>query len=139
MRELGIEPKNLKTETKTRIKEEVGLAIIEDINNYLDKSSTPVKGGSFQSKLSKEYKKKTGKSSSDLFLKGGMRSQIQHETYTRGVEVGVFDEDEAPKAYNHNVGDTLPQREFIPSDDNTFKKPITDKINAIIREIVNES
>lgn len=125
----------LKPAQKAEVKERVGDYLTEKINEYLDKSNTPVSGGSFKSSLSKEYKKKTGKTKSDLFLEGDMRSQLAFEIYRDGVEVGIFNEEEAPKAYNHNVGDTLPQRQFIPDKDQTFKKPILDGIKRIIREV----
>jgi hypothetical protein len=51
--------------------------------------------------------------------------------------VGVFDSDEAPKAYNHNVGDTLPQRQFIPMEDQNFKSEIMAGIDEVIEEILS--
>lgn len=50
------------------------------------------------------------------------------------IEVGVYASDEIRKAYNHNIGDTLPRRQFIPDEDQVFKKPIMNKVNRKIKE-----
>ncbi len=124
-----IEPSFAKAKNKEEIKELVGNFVVEQINLYLDGSNSPVSGGSF-----KKFKK--DKSASQLFEEGDLRANIISESVQGGIKVGVFNPDEAPKAFNHNVGDTLPQRKFIPFEDENFKKPIIDGIKRIIKEQV---
>ena len=117
---------------KTQIKSLVGPFIVDQINQFLDGSTSPVKG---QGKL--KNLKKDG-SPSRLFETGGMRSFIDFEDKsTNVIDIGVLDgapEVEQLKAINHNIGDTLPRRAFIPEKGNGFKK----QINAGIRRIINE-
>ena len=74
-------------------------------------------------------------------LEGDMLSALEARPYRDGVEVGVFDEDEAKKADNHNKFSAkskrtpVPERNFIPRKDKNFKKDITDGIKEIIKEI----
>jgi hypothetical protein len=116
-------------EQKSLAKSEAGRLIVEGINDYLDKSSSPVSGGSFK------RKKKDGERSI-LFEEGDLREAIVSKN-RRGheIEVGVFKPDETPKAYNHNIGDTVPTRRFIPAEDEKFKRTIMDRVNKRIKEI----
>lgn len=115
---------------KEKMKQRIGKFIVEQINNYLDGSNSPVSKGSF-----KRFKK--DKSPSVLFETGDLRSAIVHKSVPGGVKVGIFTKTEAPKAFNHNTGDTLPTRQFIPTGEETFKKPILDGIKRIIREDID--
>jgi hypothetical protein len=54
------------------------------------------------------------------------------------ITIGIIDEDEAPKAYNHNVGDTLPKRQFIPNEDQNFKREILRGVSRIVEEYIDE-
>ena len=70
-----------------------------------------------------------------------MRANITFEETVDGIEVGIFedaDEIERLKAFNHNTGDTLPQRQFIPNDNQNFKKSIMNKVNVEIDVIRSE-
>lgn len=109
-------------------KKEAGNIYVEEINNHLDKSSSPVSGGKYKAL------KKDG-TPSRLFEDGDMRSQITFEEKKNGVEVGIFDDGEALKGFNHNQGDTLPRRQFIPEKDQTFKLKIEKRVRGAIREI----
>ena len=101
------------------------LAIIEE--RTLD--GEKVGGGTFQ-KYSPEYAERKGvsQSSVDLFLDGGMLDALApiKET-TNTVEFGIIDGNEAPKGYNHHVGDTLPERPWFGITDREAKD-IADRI-----------
>jgi len=129
-----------KGEVKERIKQEVGEIYTEEILSHLTKSKSPVSGGTFK-KLKKD------KSAADLFEDGDLYSSVNFETYRDGIEVGVFDSTEVPKAYGHNSGfkghPTIPEgkykREFIPGKDASFKKTIEAKVSKRISDILKES
>ena len=113
---LTLDLDGLSREAKTRAKDEAGRILVEEINSFLDRSTSPVSGGRFKSQ------KKDG-TASLLFEQGDMRSSITFKKRQgNDIEVGVFNKREAPKAFNHNEGDTLPQRKFIPADGENFKR-----------------
>ena len=123
--------KRLSEEARNQAIRESGEIIVEQINKYLDRSISPVKNGNFK-------KKKADGSNSELFEFGTMRGQITFEESPLGVEVGIFESAatvEKLKAYNHNVGDTLPQRRFIASPNQKFRDEIMNKVEANINKI----
>lgn len=124
-----IEPtfRELPSEKKSEIKKLVGEFIVSSINDYLDRSASPVSKGKFKAF-------KADGDASQLFKTGDMRSSIEFKETPQGLKIGIFDNDEAPKAFNHNTGDTLPRRQFIPDVEETFKAPILNGIKKIIRE-----
>ena len=125
-----IVPEFRQAKNKKEIKAKVGKFVVEQINRFLDGSISPVSKGQFK-------KFNADKSASQLFESGDMRSAIEAEPVPGGVKIGIFSSTEAPKAFNHNTGDTLPVRKFIPSSEETFKKPILDGIKRIIREEID--
>lgn len=128
--------KGLSTKEKERAKEKAGEIIVEEINKFLDKSKSPVKGGRFK-------KNKKDKTRSTLFEDGDLRIAIDFkELDSDHVEVGVFDSSstvERLKAFNHNVGDTLPQRRFVASPNQRFDDKIMKKVNIEIDKIKADS
>jgi hypothetical protein len=132
-------PLNLKGLTdseKDQAKKEVGEIIVQGINDELDSSRSPVAGGRFQ-------KKKADGSNSELFEFGDMRSQITFEEGERDeIMVGIFEDAptvEKLKSFNHNTGDTLPQRRFIAAPNQKFKANIMNKANDAVKKIKRES
>lgn len=132
---MNLNLKGLPESLKDRAKRVAGEIIVDGINDNLDAHRSPVKGGAFQ-------KKKADGTLSSLFQDGDLRSQITFsEQDTDSIAVGIFEDaptKEKLKSFNHNTGDTLPQRRFIPSANQKFKKPIMDKVNAAIKEIKKE-
>lgn len=128
--------KGLTTKEKERAKEKAGEIIVEEINKFLDRSKSPVAGGRFKSR------KKDG-GVSTLFEDGDLRIAIDFkELDTDHVEVGVFDDSpkvERLKAFNHNAGDTLPQRRFIASPNQRFDDKIMRKVSSEIDKIKADS
>ena len=128
--------KGLNQEEKSRAKTTAGQILVDSINEFLDKSDTPVSGGKFK-------KKKEDGTNSQLFEFGDMRASISfEEADTDHVEVGIFDsapEVEKLKSFNHNKGDTLPKREFIAAPNKRFKEEIMKKVDASIDVIKAEA
>lgn len=103
--------------------------IVEGIQDHLDQSKSPVSGGRFKRLL------KDG-TPSLLFEEGDLRSAIVSKNRKGDeIEVGVFKSSELKKAYNHNIGDTLPVRQFIPDVDQNFKNKIVEPAKRKIEEL----
>ena len=124
--------KGLSPDEKQLAKSVAGEILVEEINDYLDTSRSPVKGG--------KYKRRKKDGLPSLLLESGdMRSFIDFEPLESDhVEVGVFEDSptvERLKMFNHNVGDTLPRRETIPAPNKVFKKDIMAKVNRAVDEI----
>lgn len=119
---------------KAEIQSRVGSFLVEQINSFLDASNSPVKGGAFK-------KLKADKSLSRLLETGELRGDIVSipEGLSK-VKTGVLssaDRTERLKMFNHNIGDTLPQRQAIPLDNQTYKKSILTGIKRIIEDVVD--
>jgi hypothetical protein len=84
-------------------------------------SGEDINGRRFK-EYSKEYAelKGTSRSSVDLTLMGDMLLGIQAEQ-DRGRIRLFMEPDQVPKAYNHNVGDTLPKRTFFGLTDSEIE------------------
>lgn len=89
--------------------------------NDTENSKSPVSGKKFKglSKDYKKFKKAKGKGTkANLRLKEDMLPKLKSKNTKKGVmiEMRTGSEKELAKAYNHNVGDTLPARPFLPDD-----------------------
>lgn len=107
------------------------LAIDTIENRTLDGSD--IDGKKFK-KYSAEYAERKGvtRSSVDLFLDGDMLDGIGRRSSKESVSTVFIQMEkglETKKAYNHNVGDTLPKREFFG---------VTDKEAKDIAEAIKE-
>jgi hypothetical protein len=116
---------------------DIGEFIIDSILEYVSQSKTPVAGGSFQKKLSSKYAEREGKTNANLDLNGDMLNSLGFEIDGESLKILIKDNDQVPKSYNHNVGDTLPRRQFIPDDDQTFKSDILRGVGRIIQEYLD--
>jgi hypothetical protein len=128
-------------ENREDLVNEVGEYLLDSILDYVGESRSPVAGGKFKKELSDAYKKISGKESANLDFTGSMLDSLEiiPDFENGSVTIGVFDPDEAPKAFNHNEGDTLPQRQFIPKEDELLKAEIIRGVSRIIEEYLNES
>lgn len=78
-----------------------------------------INGSSF-TPYSEDYAKKKGvsKESVDLVLSGEMLSSFEDaQTQKNIVKIKIAEGENTLKAYNHNVGDTLPKRQFFGLND----------------------
>jgi len=115
----------LSSDEKEDIKEMVGDLLLEEIESFLDESESPVNGGKYK-RLKKDGEPST------LELTGDMRSTLEWSSVKGGIKVGIFGNGETEKAFNHNVGDTVPVRRFIPLPDEEFKPAIVRKIRSLV-------
>ncbi len=123
-----------KIKKKSAAKEEIGRAVIDGMIENLSRAVSPVSGGSYKQTLSPQYAKKKGRNMADLNLEGDLWNSFEFRQKGRGIEVGVFDKSEAPKAFNHQRGDTLPTRQYLPEGGQKFKRNIESEIKRIIKD-----
>jgi len=119
---------------------DIGEYLLDSILDYVGSSRSPVAGGEFRASLSPDYAKRAGKDRADLDLTGSMLNSLEYsyDADSGTVTLGIFEEDEIPKAYNHNVGDTLPKRQFLPEEEETFKAEIIRGVGRILSEYLEE-
>lgn len=134
-KKVKLDLKGLTDEQKREAKRIAGQILVEEINSHLDDSTSPVKGGKYKAK-------KADGSPSELFEDGFLREAIKSKPGDGDfITVGVHsDEDrvERAKSYNHNVGDTLPQRRHIAAPNQVFKEDIMKRVNRAIDDIRKE-
>lgn len=120
--------------------------IVSEINSNLDAGQTPVSGGRFRRKLTKEYAKKQGKSTANLFKEGALRFNIAFEPFRDGVDTGVFNDTQAKKAFGHQTGfkghPHIKQgkfvRQIVPNKGQQYRPAIREKIKEIVNSIREE-
>lgn len=128
------------------IKADVGQYLVDAILDSVGSGKSPVSGyGSFKT-LSKKYadEEKGGRRLPNLDLEGDMLGALTYEVTDEGVEVGIFDSEQARKSFGHNTGfeghpvleGLAPERRFIPDDSEDFQKKILTGIDRIIKERV---
>lgn len=127
-------------EARDQLVDEIGEFLLDSILDYVGESRSPVAGGKFKRELSDAYKKISGKDNANLDLTGSMLDSMEIiPDYDNGVvTIGIFDGDEAPKAFNHQTGDTLPVRQFIPNEGEILKAEILRGVGRIIEEYLSE-
>ena len=144
---IKLDTDGLSRSEKKRVKDEAGEYLVDSILEYVSKGSSPVSGGQYKRSLSKEYKKVKSKISSsgiaNMELYGDMLDSLTYKRTRDGVEVGIFDTEQAKKADGHNHSGVfgtskLPKREFIPKPGQTFKPKINKELNQIIEEAKEE-
>jgi phage gpG-like protein len=138
-KEVRLDLPDLPAPVERSIKEEVAEFIISSVLEYVNDGRSPVTGQQFK-QLSKDYadEEKGGRRTPNLDLEGDMLNSLTWKNTENGIKVGIFDESQTPKAYNHNVGDTLPKRQFIPNGRQRFVGIIEDGVNQIIKERLRE-
>lgn len=136
---IDLDMTDIPREQRTAVKKEVGDFIVEEILEAVSQGKSPVGGlGKFK-ELKKEYAdaEKGGNRTPNLELLGDMLDSLTFEDAGNGIEVGIFDSDEVPKADGHNNfsgKSTLPLRRFIPRGSEKFDRDIESGINDILEE-----
>lgn len=105
---------------RAKVKEKIAKALISEVKKNLRSSTSPVTGEKL-TPLSDKYraiKKKQGKgTSANLKLFGDLQDSLDSRISGNKVSIGIFGETkEKLKSFNHNTGDTLPKRQFLPDD-----------------------
>lgn len=129
-------------ERKEELAQEIGEYLVDSILDYVGEAKSPVAGGPYKATLNPKYadSMKAGDNTANLDLYGDMLNALTFETDpdTGRVIVGIFDPDQAIKAYNHNIGDTLPQRQFIPGEDDLLRAEIIRGVQRILEEYTSD-
>jgi len=131
--------KSVPNEDREDAANDAGEAALEKISEFMEKQRSPVKGQFSYPKLSKEYadfkQSKVGNKKPNLRLNGELLESLDVEADDDSFTISVTGSDEnIKKAYNHNVGDTLPKRQFIPNDNQTFKGEVVKAIKDAIKK-----
>jgi hypothetical protein len=131
--------KDVPVDVRDTVKKEVGNYIVEAILSDVSKATSPVQGAGWQKTLNKRYAKEKSKYSNKLIanmeLHGDMLDALEFKETANGIEVGIWDKSEVPKADGHNnfSGDSkLPERRFIPYKGQKFKSDILQEVASII-------
>lgn len=120
---------------RSEVQEEIATFLLESILEHVGSGKSPVAGGKFKSTLSSEYAERKGDNLANLDLTGDMLRALEFKISKDGsITFGVWDDDQAPKFYNHQVGDTLPRRQVLPEEEQSFKR----EINAGVKRIIEE-
>lgn len=121
---------------------EVGDYLVQSILDYVGEAKSPVAGGKYKATLSESYanSQKMGDTMANLDLNGDMLNALTFKTNAENgtVTVGIFEDTQAIKSYNHNTGDTLPQRQFIPGEDQLLKAEIIRGVRRILQGYIEE-
>ena len=136
--DLSKELKGLPKSVKEKISEQVAKMVRAEVgNDAVNKSKSSVTGDRFK-KLSKTYKKikrKEGQpGKANLVLNGDMLGNLKQQSAVQTVKLKITKPKEIKKFFNHNTGDTLPKRQALPNEGESFRPGIMRKINKIINE-----
>ena len=124
---------------KSKVKKEIGDYIIEEILLSVSKEKSPIKNGSYKKGLSTEYRKIKGSNKANLELEGDLLdSLVSKNKKGDEIEIGIFNKEQTGKADGHNQmhkeHPTLPKRQFIPNEKQSFKKNIMNGVQKIIEQ-----
>jgi hypothetical protein len=79
------------------------------------------------------------KSKVNMRLSGDMLESIDIEEETNtGFKIAIVDEDQVPKAFNHQVGDTVPRRAFFGITAEELKTKILPKFKNDLIDIIED-
>jgi hypothetical protein len=117
-------------------------AILEEVGN----TKSPLSGYSWPG-LSSSYRKfkrsQNLPGKANLEFSGGMLDDFDVVVKDSGkIELNVTGSESAAKADGHNNfsgGSQLPLRRFLPTEEDTFKKNITNDVNDIVARAIGES
>lgn len=113
-----------------------------EILQYVGQGTSPVSGGRWKKALSPAYRKIKEKISGVGFANleeyGDLLDALEAKVVDGKIQVGIWRANQVAKAYNHNAGDTLPQRQFIPYEGDTFKSPIVEGMKQIAESFMGD-
>lgn len=131
----------LKGKDKSNALQEAADLLLESILSDVADSKSPVSGDDFP-ELNEEYadREHSGDKISRLELSGDLLGSLVVKPYKGGILVTVPNKQQG-KADGHNNfsgKSKLPLRQFIPKADESFRKDITDEIQAIAEDFMEE-
>lgn len=128
-----------------KAREDIAKMIAREVIEAAGDGRSPVAGGSWKRSLSKEYKKRKvaqgGNAYADMLLDGDMLLATDCVVKGTKLELRTKGSKEAAKAdghNNHSGKSSLPLREFIPKEGQTFKRDIIDGIRQIAKEYAGD-
>lgn len=127
----------LSRDLKSSIKEDIINTLSTDMATDLNNQKSSVTGKNWKG-LSKDYKAKKreeGKGTkANLELDGDMLGDMEMSFVGNKLRIKIKNGLEKKKAFNHITGDTLPKRNFLPDEGETFRSGIMSDIKKIIKE-----
>lgn len=139
-------PEGLTKSERDELLAEIGDYTVTSMLDYIGEGKSPVDGRSFK-KLSEKYadREKGGSRVSNLELDGDMLDALEFEISKGKLKVGIFDEDQAIKAYGHQTGfeghpwleGKAPARRILPEKGEEFVGRIKSGIDDIIEEFMD--
>lgn len=121
---------------------EAGELALQKVHEYMDRQISPVSGERNFRALKKDSayrklkQKRAGNQKPNLRLSGELIESMEVDADDKSFTISVGgDESNIAKSYNHNVGDTVVKRQFLPNDkkpNQTFKRSIVKAIKETI-------
>ena len=145
--DLSKELKGLPSDVKRKISADIADLLRKEVgNDAVNNARSSVTGKKFKA-LSKDYKaqkKKLGKGPHpNLVLNGDMLGNLTKSSAVQSIKLQITKAKEIKKFFNHNTGDTLPQRQALPNKGESFRKGIMEKVNKALengkREALSEA
>lgn len=140
-------PAWLDSDEREELMTEIGEYLLSEVLDYVGTGKSPVTGKEFQA-LSEKYAEdeKGGKRLANLDLNGDMMRAVEYQVEADRIKIGIFDEDEAIKAYGHNTGfkghkwldGKAPARKFIPDEKENFSKEIMLGVKELINDFLDD-
>lgn len=140
-------PSWLDEEDRKELNEEIGDYVVTTMLDLLGDGVSPVTGTAFTNKLKQKYadQEKGGDNTPNMELEGDMLSALTYEADEFSVKIGIWEPDEAIKAYGHNTGfeghpwldGKVKPRKLIPSPKEKFASVINEGIDQIIQEFLD--
>jgi hypothetical protein len=139
-------PTWLDEDERLELNEEIGDYVVTTMLDLLGDGVSPVTGKGFKA-LSKKYADddKGGDTTANMELEGDMLSSLTYEADPYSVKIGIWDEDQAIKAYGHTTGmkghpwleGKVAERKIIPGAKESFAGTIQDGIDLLIEEFLD--
>ena len=133
--------KKLFRDIKNKFQKNLKRTIVDIIIEYIVSGRSPVKGYGTYKKYSESYAKVKGRERPvDLLQSGRMLENMVAVKKDGGVTIKFRDKRNADLTSYHNFGQgNLPKRRILPSQNEAFKKGITDKISKLLNKAVKDS
>lgn len=147
-------PSEIRGEARDELLADIKEFLVTEVITQVEAGHSPVKGGGDFAPLTKNYAnaQKGGDTNPNLDLNGDMLNSLVADVVKGSrnkIKIGIFDENQAIKAYAHNTGfkghpnpklshNPKTKRQFIPAPSQTFEKSITKSIKDIIAEKLQE-
>lgn len=140
-------PPWLDDDEREEVLSEASEYLLTEVLDYVAQGISPVTGKPFND-LTKAYAEaqKGGDTTANLDLNGDMMRALESNVNADGINIGIFDEDQAIKAYGHITGfkghpwldGKVKPRKLLPGNGETFHKDIMMGIKELIEDYADE-